>query len=1277
MAIKSNDGDFLLDGLEEDIAAALSKKFDEGMAKAAKEAQKQKMKIKKIESIIEQVDVTNADEAATEVVSQLKDAIEDKSKKKQIKVKPKIEAEPNIDVSKTAKKQVEQASDEIQQILQQAMSKHKSKWKGIDLLDELGSDLNIDALEKKLEKLYNKTDFGSSKTYKQFVPLYSAHQALGGRKIDDYEAEIKYLTNSVGAFDELSTKEKNDIDFFKTLFDTVQKLVPVLKAANSEVREMKQNSSTTPTQPKGNKNPVLSGDTDKPQQEQRDLQTELTVTKEKLRELISSWVELNEQRKSLQFTDNMSFAQEIDKISLETDDLVSGLKEAVDFYKQLNKSYKSGESMQYQGALGSMWGVANIEDIQHQRKVIAAYMQRMNDEGISYDGLLGKTVEKEVTGTFNKYVKGLQEWEQESKKVDAANTEIDASLSKVKDTVFELLSVFGQIDVLGLSQFGGLTNSLSMQLNGDDIDSLVEKLLKYSGILKQLPEGNQTPLSSPTSSKAGEEAKETAQEIEQADEQIEASNEEVEKSEEELAQETKESREKASSSAKEHADEVEKAKDRIVKANKEVAQSEQNPLNTSSSTVGLDKESEAFKEVADSAKKAAQAKSEFSDENKNVKASADASIPSIEGEADAFTVVPMTDEWNKAVKSAEEYMSILGEVYNITRKIRTDKDGNRLISYQLTGETGNSITVGENGALISSTEKISNALDKAKESSKKAAKQTEEATKQNEDATNAYDKLYKEANKYYALLSKQKAGIKLVKDEEKELERLTREFYEASEGIGKYAKALDDLGSVESKNRYDNVRANFLQDSAQSYLDTLKVDIDKSADKFVQGTANKRALEYVEKYKNTVKELEESIKSLRTKQEQGIDIVNSKELGEVATLLVNVEQLEKQLRTMKNNKEYIELDQVKAYDQIAKISQILEKNTKMPKELQNLFEALRQKYQLAIDTGKSQKELEAINVEFAELNARLQVSGKTGKSFFDLIGTKAHHLAAQFFAMYFSFQDLLRILRSGFETIKEYDKALTEMNKVSDESISTLKEFQKESFELADAIGATASAVQNSTADWLRLGESLQEAAKSAEATNILFNVSEFESIDKATDSLVSMSQAYKDLEKMDIVDIMNNIGNNYAISTDGLASALQRSASALTTAGNDINEAVALITAGNAVVQDAESVGSGMQTIALRLVGTKEAKDQLEELGEETDGVITTVSKLRDTILSATKAASEDGKGFDILDSNGNYKSTYEIMYGLSDLYNDIVKKDKEFGTNNLNLLLETLAGE
>lgn len=72
------------------------------------------------------------------------------------------------------------------------------------------------------------------------------------------------------------------------------------------------------------------------------------------------------------------------------------------------------------------------------------------------------------------------------------------------------------------------------------------------------------------------------------------------------------------------------------------------------------------------------------------------------------------------------------------------------------------------------------------------------------------------------------------------------------------------------------------------------------------------------------------------------------------------------------------------------------------------------------------------------------------------------------------------------------------------------------------------------------------------------------------------MSQAYNDVEKIDIVDKMNNIGNQYSIATDGIAQALQRSASSLTTAGNDLDEAIALVTAGNAVVQDPESVGAG-----------------------------------------------------------------------------------------------------
>lgn len=124
------------------------------------------------------------------------------------------------------------------------------------------------------------------------------------------------------------------------------------------------------------------------------------------------------------------------------------------------------------------------------------------------------------------------------------------------------------------------------------------------------------------------------------------------------------------------------------------------------------------------------------------------------------------------------------------------------------------------------------------------------------------------------------------------------------------------------------------------------------------------------------------------------------------------------------------------------------------------------------------------------------------------------------------------------------------------------------------------------------------------------------------------------------------------------------------------MDEALALITAGNAVVQDANKVGAGMRTVALRLTGTKTAKEELEEMGEETENVITTQSKLRDTIKEATAVASNGFKGFDILDENGNYKSTYEIMLGIADVYDEIAETDKQFGRNNLNLLLESVAG-
>ena len=134
------------------------------------------------------------------------------------------------------------------------------------------------------------------------------------------------------------------------------------------------------------------------------------------------------------------------------------------------------------------------------------------------------------------------------------------------------------------------------------------------------------------------------------------------------------------------------------------------------------------------------------------------------------------------------------------------------------------------------------------------------------------------------------------------------------------------------------------------------------------------------------------------------------------------------------------------------------------------------------------------------------------------------------------------------------------------------------------------------------------------------------------------------------MVDVLNEVGNNYAISSDGIATALQDSASALMEGGNNLAQATALVAAANKVVQDPNSVGSALRTISLRLRGT--SVEVLEEMGEETDGVVESTSKLQEKIKALT--------GVDIVDMNGAYKDTYTILKEIGSVWQNLDPMDQ-----------------
>lgn len=169
-------------------------------------------------------------------------------------------------------------------------------------------------------------------------------------------------------------------------------------------------------------------------------------------------------------------------------------------------------------------------------------------------------------------------------------------------------------------------------------------------------------------------------------------------------------------------------------------------------------------------------------------------------------------------------------------------------------------------------------------------------------------------------------------------------------------------------------------------------------------------------------------------------------------------------------------------------------------------------------------------------------------------------------------------LRSMYQDVLEIDKAMTELRKVTDLTEQQYKSFQIRVADTARDVGGSIADTIRSTADYSRLGFNLPDSESLAKAALVYKNVGDgLENIDEASESIISTIKAFSDIDASDamsIIDKFNEVGNNFAISSAGIGTALKKSAASLASANNTLDESIALITAGNAVVQNPETVG-------------------------------------------------------------------------------------------------------
>lgn len=239
--------------------------------------------------------------------------------------------------------------------------------------------------------------------------------------------------------------------------------------------------------------------------------------------------------------------------------------------------------------------------------------------------------------------------------------------------------------------------------------------------------------------------------------------------------------------------------------------------------------------------------------------------------------------------------------------------------------------------------------------------------------------------------------------------------------------------------------------------------------------------------------------------------------------------------------------------------------------LDNLYSGLSNMTDKAAQDGIKQ-----VEKDLSRINNTIINSGENTKTFVERVRDLTKRFG-EWFSITRIVVEAYQMLRRMVSSVIELDAAMTELKKVTDETDARYDAFLRNATTRAKKLGAALTDTVTATADFARLGYTIEEAEKMADAAIIYKNVGDgIQDINTASESIIATMQAFgiKATDVMSIVDRFNEVGNNFAISSSGIGEALLRSAAAMHSAGNTIDETIALATAANTIVQNPETVG-------------------------------------------------------------------------------------------------------
>ena len=232
------------------------------------------------------------------------------------------------------------------------------------------------------------------------------------------------------------------------------------------------------------------------------------------------------------------------------------------------------------------------------------------------------------------------------------------------------------------------------------------------------------------------------------------------------------------------------------------------------------------------------------------------------------------------------------------------------------------------------------------------------------------------------------------------------------------------------------------------------------------------------------------------------------------------------------------------------------------------------------------------------------------------------------------------------QQVFELDASLTEFNKVTDLSEGELKSFTEQACQTAGTVARTGTEVIDAAAEFSKAGYK-EQAADLSRIALLYQNIADGEvSTSDATALLVSQMKAFNidASDSIQIIDQINAVSNNLSVSSSDLATAIPKVSATMAQAGNTMSETTALITAGSEImVGQSSRVARGLRSITLNLQG-------MDDEGNQNLKLVASMEKDFNKL------------GLTLYDSNGQLKSTFQIMSDLAGKYPELDKNTQNY---------------